>query len=114
MQLVSKMRLISAQFIALLSHDLWRKNAQHANAMAKLLVDEIKKIPEIRISVDVQANAVFACIDPKLITLLQEKYFFYVWNDRTSEVRLMTSFDTTEEDVLEFVAFIKEKIAIVI
>ena len=111
MQLVSKMRFISAQFIALLTDGLWRKNAQHANAMSKLLVHEIKKISEIRIRGDVQANAVFAYIEPELISLLQENYLFYVWDNQTSLVRLMTSFDTTEEDVLEFVAFIKEKIS---
>lgn len=110
MQLVSKMRFISAQFIALLTDDLWLKNAQHANAMAKLLYDEIKKIPEIKIGKEIQANAVFAIVNPKLIPLLQEKYFFYVWNEAISEVRWMTSWDTTEKDVHDFVDFIKQAI----
>ena len=112
MQLASKMRFIAAQFIALLSNDLWLKNAQHANNMARLLAEEIKKIPEIKISRETQANAVFAYIDPKLIPLLQEKYFFYVWDEITSEVRWMTSFDTTKEDILDFVIFIKKIINI--
>lgn len=103
MQLASKMRFISTQFIALLSNDLWRKNALHANAMAQLLATEIKKISHIKISKDVQTNAVFAHVDPKIITRLQEKYFFYVWNEKASEVRWMTSWDTTQEDVLNFV-----------
>ncbi|MCL4361817.1 low specificity L-threonine aldolase [Candidatus Dependentiae bacterium] len=111
MQLLSKMRFISAQFIALLSNDLWKKNAQHANSLAKFLKKEVEKIPEIKISREVQANAVFAYVDPKIIPLLQEKYSFYVWDEITSEVRWMTSFDTTKEDILEFVAFIKETIA---
>lgn len=108
MQLASKMRFIAAQFIALLSNDLWLKNAQQANNMAKLLAEEVKKVPHIQISREVQANAVFAYVDPKWIALLQEKYSFYVWDEVTSEVRWMTSFDTTEEDILEFVSFIKE------
>lgn len=108
MQLASKMRFISAQFIALLSHDLWKKNAQHANAMAQFLSKEVKTISAIKISRDVQVNAVFAYVDPKIIPLLQEKYGFYVWDEAMSEVRWMTSFDTTEEDIAEFVAFIKQ------
>lgn len=96
MQLVSKMRFISAQFIALLTDNLWLKNAQHANAMAQLLASEIKKIPHIQLSKDVQANAVFAYVQPKLIPLLQERYYFYVWDETTSEVRWMTSWDTTQ------------------
>ena len=108
MQLVSKMRFISAQFIALLSNDLWLKNANHANSMAQFLADEIKKIPEIKISKPTQANAVFAYVDPKIIPILQEKYYFYVWNDSISEVRWMTSWDTTKEDIIDFIAFIKK------
>lgn len=111
MQLVSKMRFISAQFIALLTDDLWIKNAQNANAMAQLLASEIKKIPQIKMSNTVQANAVFAIIDPKIIPILQDKYYFYVWDDATSEVRWMTSWDTTKEDIMEFVAYITKTLA---
>jgi threonine aldolase len=107
MQLVSKMRFISAQFIALLTDNLWLKNAQHANAMAQLLATEVQKIPAIKMNKNVEANAVFAHINPQLIPLLQEKYYFYVWDEATSQVRWMTSWDTTEQDILEFVAYIK-------
>lgn len=110
MQLASKSRFIAAQFIALLSNDLWLKNAQHANKMAKLLEQEVKKITQVKISKKVEANAVFAIIDPKLIPLLQEKYFFYVWDEITNEVRWMTSFDTTPEDISEFTSFLKKSI----
>lgn len=110
MQLISKMRFISAQFLALLSDDLWLKNARHANAMAKLLEKLITEIPQIKISRPVNINAVFAYVDPMLIPILQEKYFFYVWDDKTSEVRWMTSFDTSEEDIIAFVDYIKQNI----
>ena len=43
MQLASKMRFISAQFETLLSDNLWRKNAEHANRMASLLQKEVAK-----------------------------------------------------------------------
>lgn len=108
MQLLSKMRFISVQFDAYLSNDLWLKNARHANAMAQLLATELKKIPAISITQKVQANAVFAIVPKELIPPVQEKYYFYVWNEHRSEVRLMTSFDTTKKEVKGFVETIKD------
>lgn len=102
MQLHSKMRFIGAQFSALLSNDLWRANAGHANRMAKLLEHELRQSPQIKITQSVDANGVFAIFPQKIIEPLQQENFFYIWNDRTSEVRLMCSFDTTEDEVRSF------------
>lgn len=110
MQLASKMRFIATQFEAFLSDNLYLKNASQANKMAQLLAKEIKQIPEIKITQEVQANSVFAIINPKHIPLLQREFPFYVWNDQTSEVRWMCSFDTTEEDVMRFINMIKSTI----
>jgi len=107
MQLISKMRFIAAQFIALLKDDLWLKNAQHANAMAKLLEKKLKTLPKIRLTQEVQANAVFAILDSPLISLLQQKYPFYEWNPSTHEVRWMTSWDTTQEDIEAFIDYLQ-------
>lgn len=102
MQLHSKMRFIGAQFSAMLSNDLWRTNAAHANRMGKLLEMELRQSPEIKITQSVDANGVFAIMPTKIIEPLQQENFFYVWNDRTSEVRLMCSFDTTEAEIRNF------------
>jgi len=108
MQLTSKMRYISVQFEALLSNDLWLKNANHANNMAQLLYTEIKNIPQIKITQKVQINAVFAII-PKIINKkLQKKYFFHIFNKHINEVRWMCSFNTTKKDIIDFVKAIKE------
>ncbi len=104
MQLGSKMRFISAQFIALLEDDLWLKNARHANAMATYLEQRLREIPQVKITQPVQANAVFAILPAEYIETLQKKFFFYVWNEKTSEVRWMTSFDTTREDIDVFIS----------
>ncbi len=109
MQLASKMRFISTQFLAFLSNDLWKKNAEHANRMAKLLEKEVSKIHGIKITQKVEANGVFAIIPQNLISELQEEYFFYVWDEERSEVRWMTSFDTTEEDVYGFCDLLRKK-----
>ncbi len=110
-QLPSKMRFISAQFSALLSDDLWQRNAAHANRMARLLKRRLRKIrPRIKINQAVQANAVFATIPGKYVAQLHQKYFFYVWDEETSEVRFMTSFDTTKEDVDDFAELVAKTV----
>jgi threonine aldolase len=108
--LASKMRFISAQFEALLSNNLWRKNAAHANRMARILARELAKILRIKITQKVEANGVFAIVPKRYVARLQKKYFFYVWNEETSEVRFMTSFDTTEDDIRDFVALIRKTV----
>jgi threonine aldolase len=107
MQLASKMRFMSAQMEALLTNDLWRRNAEHANTMAQLLQQEISKIPGVRIVYPVEANGVFAQIPHQAIAPIQERYFFYVWSEQESVVRWMCSFDTTAEDVRNFAQFVR-------
>jgi len=114
MQLASKMRFIAAQFEAYLTNDLWKKNAEHANKMARILADEVAKFPEITVTQKVQANGVFATIPKEVIPILQKEFFFYVWDETTSEVRWMTSFDTAEVDIKGFVDVLKRVLKFVI
>jgi len=106
MQLASKMRYLSVQMETLLTGDLWRRNAEHANRMARLLEQERKTIPRVKIVYPVEANGVFAQIPREAIKKIQERYFFYVWSEEESVVRWMCSFDTTEADVRKFTEFV--------
>ena len=108
MQLASKMRFLSAQMEALLTNDLWRRNAEQANRMARRLEQALANIPRLKIVYPVEANGVFAEIPREAIAKIKERYFFYVWNEDQSVVRWMCSFDTTEEDVREFARFVAE------
>lgn len=108
MQLSSKMRFIAVQFEAYLSNDLWRKNAAHANRMAQMLFDGVSKIKGITITQKAESNAVFAILPKESVTRLQQEYFFYVWDEENSEVRWMTSYDTTEEDIMNFISLLKK------
>jgi threonine aldolase len=107
MQLASKMRFISAQLDALLAGDLWRRSAAHANAMARRLAGAVGDVPGVRITQPVEANAVFAILDPHAMERLQRAWPFYVWNDNTGEVRWMTAWDTAPEDVDAFAADVR-------
>lgn len=108
MQLSSKMRFVSAQFEAYLANDLWKKNAAHANIMAKMLYKEVSKIKGVQVTQKVESNGIFAIIPKDCIKKLQTEYFFYVWDEDKSEVRWMTSFDTTEEDIQDFVKILRK------
>jgi threonine aldolase len=106
MQLASKMRFVGAQFQALLRDDLWRRNAQHANAMASRLAARLRALDGVRIAYPVEANAVFAAVAPQFVAPLQNERRFYVWDEAASIVRWMAAFDTTEADVDAFAAAI--------
>ncbi len=110
MQLASKMRFLAAQLDALLADDLWLRNARCANAMARRLAERVAGIPEIRLTQPVEANAVFAVVPPAVVRRLQAEYHFYLWDERRSEVRWMTSFDTTEADVDAFADAIRRAV----
>lgn len=110
MQLASKMRFISAQFERYLTDDLWKVNAEHANKMALLLYEELSGLPKIEITQKVESNGVFAVLPGKYIEALQKEYFFYIWDEEKSEVRWMTSFDTTEEDIYGFVKLLRNTV----
>jgi threonine aldolase len=99
LQLASKMRFLSAQFEALLSDDLWLRNARRANAMAARLADAVRDLRGIEITRPVQTNAVFATLPAAATVALQDEFAFYVWDEASCEVRWMCSWDTTEEDV---------------
>jgi threonine aldolase len=108
MQLASKMRFIAAQFEALLTNDLWRRSAEHANRMARVLEKEISRIPGVRVVWKVEANGVFVQIPRHSIEKIKQHYFFYVWMEEESIVRWMCSFDTTEDDIRKFAEVVAE------
>src|SRR6204780_3566745 len=110
MQLASKMRFIAAQFEALLTNDLWRRSAEHANRMARVLEAEVRKIPQVRIVWKVEANGVFAQIPRHSIEKIKQQYFFYMWVEEESIVRWMCSFDTTEDDIRKFAEIVAKAV----
>ena len=106
-QLASKLRYLSCQFTAYLKDDLWLKNARHANQMALLLRDGLKELPEVRFTQEVESNQLFLTMPRWVIDKLLQSYFFYFWDEAADEIRLVTSFDTTEEDIRELLATAK-------
>lgn len=110
-QLVSKSRFAAAQVSAMLSDDVWLRNAHHANDMAALLAAAVADIPGITVAGTPQVNAVFARIPWDRLASLQEWSFFWPWNPSESLVRWMTGFQTSAEDVQVFADGLRQLLA---
>ncbi len=103
-QLYSKMRYISAQYKAYLDKDLWLDNAIHANKMAQLLADGLRELDGVSVTQNVRVNAVFVIFPPEVNKVLQDKYMYYTWDEASGEIRLMCTFETTEDDICDFIS----------
>ncbi len=109
MQLASKMRFISAQYLAYFRDDLWKRLATHSNSMARILEEKLKGVDGIKITQKVESNGVFVIIPEDVAERVRQTWFFYPWNEEISEYRLMTSWDTTGEDIEKFVSLLRDE-----
>jgi threonine aldolase len=105
-QLGSKMRFMAAQMECYLESGMWRRNAEHSNRMAQMLYKEVHALG-VKVMYPVQVNSVFVQLPAEVWHALQKEYFFYDWDEDANIVRWMCSFDTTEEDIHNFVAALK-------
>ena len=110
MQLASKMRFISAQYIAYFRNDLWKRCASHSNEMAGMLAEKLKQIPEVKITQEVQSNGIFVIMPSGVAEKMRNHYFFYPWDEKRSEWRLMCSWDSEEKDIEDFVMLLKKEL----
>lgn len=107
-QLASKQRYLSCQFTAYLTDNLWLKNATHANEMAQLLYKGLKELPGVHFTQNMESNQLFLTMPRPAIDELMKTYFFYFWNEGIDEIRFVTSFDTTEEDIEALLQTLRE------
>ena len=106
-QLASKMRYVSCQFTAFLTDELWRTCAEHANRLAQKLHDALAAMPDVQFTQKMESNQLFFIMPKEKEEKLHEKYYFYYWNEAIGEMRLVTSWDTTEEDVDGLIEYVK-------
>ncbi|MBB4312421.1 threonine aldolase family protein [Roseospira marina] len=104
--LVSKGRFVAAQLVAYLDDDLWRRNASHANAMARRLGDGLSTLSGVLLPDPVEANMAFPVLpDAVREGLRAAGYAFYDWpSDTPGTVRLVTHFATRRADVDALIA----------
>lgn len=103
MQLLSKMRFISAQFLAYLEEDVWKNNAENSNNMGRYMKERLMEFENIRLKSDFKTNMIFAYMEKGLIEHLQKSFGFYVIDEKEGLIRLVMSFDTTKDDIDNFI-----------
>lgn len=107
-QLPSKSRYIAAQFLAYLENNLWMKIAGNSCALAKSLESKLKDFKQVQILFPVESNAVFVKFPKDKIKELRKNKFFYIWDESEFSARLMFSWDSQEQDVLEFIELMRK------
>lgn len=108
LQLPSKTRFFAKAFLTYFQTELYLRIAQQQHELATYLRDQLLK-KQVPITQPVHSNAVFCELEPTVIKALKKKVFFYVWDEKTWECRLMTSYDTTKELIDYFVSLIPEQ-----
>jgi threonine aldolase len=99
LQLISKLRYLSAQYIPLFKEKLWRVLAEQANQKAQEIAAVIKTIPKLALSYPVETNQIFFTAPPSWMPLIQEKILCYPWDLEKNEMRFIASWNTTGDDV---------------
>jgi threonine aldolase len=99
--LFSKSRFLAAQFHAYLDGDLWRRNAAHANGMARKLAEGLGRISGVAVLHPVEANEIFVRMPDALAAFLrQHEFLLHDWPPSGADGRrLVTSPMTTEAEV---------------
>lgn len=110
-QLASKQRFLACQFSVYLENDLWLRNAKKANVMAASLRAELEQIPQIKLTQPTESNQLFLIMPHEAANKLAAKHAFFYWNENIGEIRFVTSFDTTKEDIAVLVRDIKEALS---
>jgi len=103
-QLGSKMRFLAAPWLGLLTGDVWERNAQHANRMARRLACRLRKEAGIESVFPVEANAVFVSMDEQLAGGLHARGWRFYKFIEPDVYRLMCSWSTTEETISSLLA----------
>jgi threonine aldolase len=100
----SKMRFLAAQWLGLLTGDVWLRNARHANRAARQLADRLQRESKLKIAFPVEANAVFAQMEDQLAADLQSRGWRFYKFVEPDVYRLMCSWATTDEEISNLIA----------
>ena len=82
-----------------------------AGIYPEILEAAVRGVDGVEVQRPVEANAVFAILPLSVTERLQRRYPFYVWDEKTGEVRWMTSFDITEANVDGFAVALRDELA---
>jgi threonine aldolase len=106
-QLASKMRYLAAPWMGLLDNNVWLRNAQRANASAKLLAEKLREIGILETAFPREANAVFLHLKDEIVRELNAAGWYFYKFIEPDIYRLMCSWSTTERDIEAFIVDFK-------
>ncbi len=106
-QLYSKMRYISAQYLAFLQDDLFIKLGSASNAAAQSLYAQVRHIGSLNLTAPPAVNSIYPILDPAIHKALQDWSFYWDWDVKSNQVRWMTSWDVEDTDISRFVQGVK-------
>lgn len=107
--LLAKGRLLGIQFMELFKDDLFFNLAKHANEMAELIQDALIE-QNYKLLIKSPTNQIFPILPNSSMKKLKEKYSFNIWeeyDENHTVIRLVTSWATDKEKVLEFIEDLK-------
>ncbi len=99
LQLLSKMRYLSAQYIPFFKDHLWKELAQKANRQAHAIAQIVAATPHLTLSCEVETNQVFFVAPASWIPLIQDEIFCHLWDREKNELRFVASWNTTDQEV---------------
>ena len=103
-QLYSKMRYISAQYLALLQDDLFITLGEASNSAATELYKQVHGIQSLKLTTSPAVNSLYPVLDPEVQKALQAWSFFWDWDAKSNQARWMTAWDVDSTDITRFVA----------
>lgn len=110
--LLAKGRLLGIQFLELMKNDLYFDLARHANQQAMKMKKAMQE-RGVEFLSDTYTNQIFPILNHNLIEKLSDKFEFYIWkkvNENFSAIRLITSWNTGDEPINEFIEIIKNEL----
>lgn len=109
--LLAKGRLLGIQFLELMKDDLYFDLARHANRQAMKIKNALQEKGTAFLSVT-YTNQIFPILSNELIDILSQKFEFYIWkkiDDQYSAIRLITSWNTPDEGINDFIEIINRE-----
>jgi threonine aldolase len=106
-QLASKMRFSAAQWVALLRDGAWLRHGAHANAQARRLADELRRLPGVKLALKPEVNGIFVELAPAVYAAMAARGWHFYRFIGDHGYRLMCSWATTDAEIAAFISDLK-------
>lgn len=99
LQLLSKMRFLSAQFIAYFTNNLWHTLATNANKQTAKLGTIIENSKLCSLSYPTKTNQIFFTTSKDVLPIIHQNIDCLLWDQEINQIRFIASWNTTDEEI---------------